>query len=113
MTDLKHVGVLGMKWGIRKRGPASSDHSKAREVRKKHVSELSNDELKTVINRMQLEKQYKDLSAASVSKGSKIVQSILTGLAAQAINQFVRQKAGPQYEVFTQFAQAVRNKAKG
>lgn len=93
---LEHVGVKGMKWGVRKdtksvtkssnapvkksaeRG--SVDHEKATKIRKKPVSKMSNDELKIVTQRMQLEKNYADLNVKQpnkVLKGSKIAKDYM------------------------------------
>jgi len=46
--ELKHFGVLGMKWGRRKNrsesgSRGSEDHRKAASIMKKIVHELSND----------------------------------------------------------------------
>lgn len=112
MTDIAHFGILGMKWGIRKRGPASKDFTDAREIRKKHVSELSNDEIRKAVTRMQLEKQYSDLSSATVNRGNRILQGILGRVAVQLVNSFVRQKAGDDYAGYETFAKAVRDKSK-
>lgn len=62
--ELKHVGILGMKWGKRKAegsGP-SPDHLQARTLQKKKLAEMTNDEIKKVSNRIQLERTYKDLT---------------------------------------------------
>jgi|WetSurMetagenome_2_1015567.scaffolds.fasta_scaffold10369_4 hypothetical protein len=79
--ELKHVGILGMKWGRRKSRSAnsipSSDHTTARGLQKKHVSELSNDELKKLTTRLQLEKQYKDLKKTDLSFGRKLANDML------------------------------------
>lgn len=86
MTDktLEHVGILGMKWGRRKASSKSSspssDHKVATSLKKKHLSEMSNDELKKLTTRMQLEKQYKDLSKTDISEGRKVVNEILTNV---------------------------------
>lgn len=112
MSDLKHVGVLGMHWGIRRRGPAASEHTRATELKKKHVSELTNDELKTAINRLQLEKQFKDITTASTGRGSTILKGILLKVGAQAVNSYVASKNGDSSS-YEYFAKAVRNKATG
>lgn len=113
MNDLKHIGVLGMKWGVRKRGPASSDHVRSREIRKKHLSEMSNEEIRTVVNRLQLERAYKDVDYDTMSRGQKMVKQLMTKIGGFLINSYVRQKAGPDFSGYEAFAQAVRNKGKG
>ena len=58
--ELKHYGVLGMKWGHRKQSrPMSEDAKKAKNLKKKKVSEMSNSELKRLNERMNLEQNYK------------------------------------------------------
>jgi hypothetical protein len=47
---LEHYGVKGMHWGIRK------------DVSGPDISGLSNDELKKVVERMRLERQYSELA---------------------------------------------------
>lgn len=66
MTKLKHFGILGMKWGRRKSRSSGSDmdsedHKTSRSIQKKKISEMSNEELKKLTSRLQLEKQLKDL----------------------------------------------------
>ena len=88
-NELKHVGVLGMKWGVRrKRTPDSADHTVSRQLKKKKVSQLTNQELKTLTTRLQLEKQMKDLSASQVSRGQKILNSILGNVAKKVARQY-------------------------
>lgn len=80
MNNLQHIGILGMKWGRRK-GPdnSSPDHSVSRELKKKKLNELSNEELKKLTNRLQLEKQFKDLTKPDISPGKKFVTDLLVG----------------------------------
>lgn len=60
---LAHYGVLGMKWGVRRKSRTpSADSAKVKAIRKKKVNEMSNQELRDANNRLQLEKQYKDLT---------------------------------------------------
>ena len=61
---LSHFGVLGMKWGIRKdrrRGLKTREVTKKQEEKKakpKTVKEFSDEELKQLVNRLNLESQY-------------------------------------------------------
>lgn len=105
---LAHYGVKGMKWGVRKndagptdvvlkptkdgayvktdggaRQPASTDAidaAVARQKAKKSTTDsLTNDELRQVVTRMQLEKSYQDLAFSSDrrSVGKKFVDGLL------------------------------------
>lgn len=82
---LAHYGVKGMKWGVRKSrkssGPVSEDARVARKaqakLKKTGVKSLSNKELQSVINRMNLERQYSTLNPSAVKKGNKAVKGIL------------------------------------
>lgn len=84
---IAHFGILGMKWGVRReRGPdglvtskkiSSEDYARSREIKKKKISEMTNAELKTLVDRMNLESQFKNLKSRDISSGRKIVTDIL------------------------------------
>ena len=89
---LKHYGVLGMKWGKRKArsNVSSNNKSKNTEITKPKQTpkpkskptkrRLSDAELRAVVNRMRLEREYADLTyrASSRSKVESVVRTIGT-----------------------------------
>src|SRR3972149_8856870 len=104
-NDLKHFGVPGMRWGVRRDQPGgghavgsarspfekyrplikpptpgSADHKTATVLRSKKVKDMTNDELKTVANRMDLERRYKDLNPSVSKRGQKAVSSVISTL---------------------------------
>ena len=78
-NELQHTGVLGMRWGHRKTMSKSSDTKKTEgPVKKKaDVKSMSDDELKKIVNRMQLEKQYSTLAPKRMSAGKQFAQNML------------------------------------
>ena len=86
---LQHYGVLGMKWGHRKARSNASSNKKPKSTKNTTTSkpkpkptqrELSDEELRAVINRMRLEREYADLTyrASSRAKVEKVVKTIGT-----------------------------------
>lgn len=77
---LEHYGKKGMRWGQRKtrsEGKVSSDYKKTVPHRGKSASQLSNKQLKTVNERLNLEQNYKRLNPSKVAKGHKATKEIL------------------------------------
>lgn len=84
--ELIHYGVLGMKWGVRKARKSSnpSDDSKtASKLKTKTLDEMSNNELRTLNTRLQLEQQYKQLTKKK-SKGKQAVNTFIKGASTAA-----------------------------
>jgi len=97
-NELKHYGVLGMKWGVRRSKPSSggsrlsskksstNDDKKTAKTessqpKKRTVKDLSDAELRERIARLDLEKRYKELAKSQVkpdSEGKKFVKEVLT-----------------------------------
>jgi hypothetical protein len=90
-VDLKHVGILGMKWGRRSGASttSSSDHKSANVLKKKKLKDMSNDELKKLTARLSLEKQFKDLSKKDPSSAKKFVTEVLQGSAKQLASKYL------------------------
>lgn len=106
---LAHFGVKGMKWGVRKRSsavtvttrpggrikttgghdrPASTDAVKAarlgQRAKKSSPKSLSNEELRALINRMNLEQQYNNLRPRGpADKAGKFISDVLLGVGKQ------------------------------
>jgi hypothetical protein len=89
---LEHFGIKGMKWGIRRngghpgraRGPSSEDHLAVTEIKSKikaghGIHALTNDELRKVTERLNLEANYHRLAAdqTNVDRGRETVKKIL------------------------------------
>lgn len=97
MSDeyIEHHGIMGMKWGVR-RTPEQLGHkkkitkNKAAQSKPKpkaksdsgtsqsvSLKKMSDEELRRRINRLQMERQYKDLTKKELSAGQKWVNSVL------------------------------------
>lgn len=100
-NELYHFGIKGMKWGVRryqnKDGTLTSKGKSryasgsinqnktemhddyARRHSKKKISEMSDEELKDRIGRMQMEQQYMQMSAQAKRGESKVDKIIKAG----------------------------------
>lgn len=89
---LKHFGIGGMKWGVRKASnkPSSSggskqvkadkssaDYKESRQIKAKGYKNMSTKELADLTKRLQLEKQLRDLKVADYSRGIEPAKAIL------------------------------------
>ena len=93
---LAHFGVKGMKWGVRRASPGASsagdseDSRRVGEVKSKvkigGTRALTNQELKVLVDRMNLEKQFKSLQPPSNSqKAGKFVADVLLQVGKQQL----------------------------
>lgn len=88
---LAHFGILGMKWGVRRKTGSnglvgskgrsakqrSEDYIKSREIKSKGYKNLSTKELQDLTKRMQLEKQLRELTVSDYTKGHEAVKAVL------------------------------------
>lgn len=94
-TSLAHVGVKGMRWGVRryqnKDGsltPAgknrydkvSEDARTAAALKKRSVKSMSNAELKKLNERTRLEQEYSRMNPGAIKKGLTIAGGVAAGL---------------------------------
>ena len=98
IESMYHIGIPGMKWGVRKRRGSSTpgripkgsggkidktflgvsrEHIRARELNAKGKRHLSNAELKELTTRMDLEAKYNKLNPSKLKKGMAIATAVL------------------------------------
>lgn len=91
---LSHHGVKGMKWGVRRtQSQLSRASSDAQKPKGRKLSEVGDDELRSRINRLEMEKRYKDLVTTStvqgdgLKKGRDFVNSNIVKIGSTVITQ--------------------------
>jgi hypothetical protein len=92
-NQLTHVGIKGMRWGVRRyqnkdgsltpagkkrRKEVHEDYAKAHT--RKSVKQMSDKELRERNNRLQMEQQYSKLNPGAIKKGLTIAGGIAAGL---------------------------------
>ena len=122
---IEHYGRKGQRWGQRifskksggsegsgGKGKASSDGEKSKETKtktNKKVKKMTDQELSQAIRRMQMEKQYRELSNSKKSKGQSAVRKVLADSGKKALGKHATklmfdamtygiQKAKPSYQ---------------
>ena len=115
IESLYHFGVLGMRWGkrgskkiggravsavkkhVEKKDP-SEDHIKKVTLKKKKIHQMSNSELRTLNERMQLERSFKDLRKTDVSAGRAFVTKTLTDIGSDLVKTAVRESIKKKFK---------------
>ena len=91
--ELAHYGVKGMKWGVRRTPEQlgrkstkqatkgwSKDAKRAYGISKKSVKQMTNQELKQLNTRTELERQYRKLNPSKVKRGMAVAGAIAGGM---------------------------------
>lgn len=97
-NELRHTGVKGMKWGIRRYQNPDGTLTEEGKRRKRHKEERSRQksdyrnrggltatELQDNIKRLQLEKQFRELTESEVSPGRKYAEDVLKEVGKRAL----------------------------
>lgn len=101
---LKHHGVKGQKWGVRKprsAGPGPASQAKPKKTggnriekkAPKSVKKMSDQELKKIITRIENEKRYAQLTAPKVNAAHKFIKDTMVNVGKQEATKFAN-KAG-------------------
>lgn len=99
---LRHFGVKGMHWGVRRSrltAPESPDATRVRtiqeKVRKGGTRALTNEEIQALVTRMNLEQQYGRLNPGKAQRGAQIAADILRiGSTVNQVVAFAKSPAG-------------------
>jgi len=73
-SELIHYGVIGQRWGIINRSADSSAKGERLEAVKNRRT-ISDEELSSMVNRLQMEKKLVELAANDLDPGKEIVRS--------------------------------------
>lgn len=101
---VKHHGVKGMHWGVRKNdsggAPSSEDHTRAADLKTRRRSagtrSLSNKELQDLITRLNLEKQIKQLAPTPKESVGNFLSGLLRDTGKQQVSRYVNDAATKQ-----------------
>jgi hypothetical protein len=98
---IEHHGVKGMRWGVRKSGglgKSSADFKKVAALKKKPKHQLTNQQLKTINERLNLETNFSKMNPGPVKKGAETAAGILAtvGIGFTAYNM-VKSPAGQAF----------------
>ena len=87
---INHSGILGMKWGIRK-DRDKAGHKLPPKPARKLISDMSDDELKKIVNRLQLESQFRQYIAQMNPKKESKIKALAADMLMDGAKVIVKQ----------------------
>lgn len=99
---LEQFGIKGMKWGVRRDNPSaapSGDAAKSEaavsKLRKDGIKALTNDELQSVVTRLNLEQNFNKVRPRTATeKTAKFMRDLLLQIGREEFNKAIRDAAG-------------------
>lgn len=96
---LEHHGIKGQRWGIRRKrnvqtGRVSSDFRTVAELRRKPIHQLTNQQLKTANERLNLEQNFRRMNPTKKEIGRKKVKALLSTVGITSVVSFVNSPLG-------------------
>ena len=85
MDELQHHGIKGQKWGVRRFQNADGSLTTAGKQRASATKKRTNAQLKKKIERLQLEKQLRELTNSEVNSGRVYAQKILKDVGSKVL----------------------------
>lgn len=99
---VKHVGVRGMRWGVRKSRSAIYAAKASRKEKKAlsgkaNVKKMSDQEIRSVINRIKMEQEYIKLTTkpSLKSKGASLAGKIITEVGTTSAKKIAESYSAP------------------
>lgn len=112
--ELMHYGVMGMRWGVRRASKRSGGSKKGKKKKASQQPQkkrrMSNKELNARVKRMQLEKQYRDLTNDLTPKTKSKMEKLIS--TAETVSK-LSSSALIIYKNLNQFAELSAKKKKG
>lgn len=97
---IEHTGVKGMRWGVRRSsngssGGPSADVQRHRAAKSQPLSHLDDKQLRELVNRINMEQQYRKLNPSKAQKGHAAAKSFLAaGVTLNGVMAFAASPAG-------------------
>ena len=105
-TSLEHYGVPGMRWGVHRSrsarrkaagkpdtGPKAKPKQASSKPKKKSVKDMTDEELKAAVQRIELERKYSQFTPSAKSKGAEAAKKFIAKNGQAIASRFIQEAA--------------------